>query len=224
MCREGQNEELKYSIRSILHFFPDAEVWVVGGKPGWYTGNYIKVGQGSGKMRNVMNNIQAVLNNSGINESFIYMNDDFYLIDRLISFDYFYEGTLSEKYNSYAEYNGRSTYAKQIFDTNHRLKRLGYRQPLSYELHVPFPVEKSKLAKIVQYDKLLWRSIYGNMFSVGGSFMEDVKVYTNPMMKFKDYDYKNPTSPFLSSDDTSFEMLRNDLLSHMFRDKSKYEK
>ena len=43
ICKEGVNEELKYSIRSVVESFPESNIWVVGGKPDWYTGNYIQV-------------------------------------------------------------------------------------------------------------------------------------------------------------------------------------
>ena len=222
-CRDGENEELRYSIRSVLHFFPDAEIWVIGGKPGWYIGNYIRVEQDSNKFVNVVNSIKAAIGEPGIDESFIYMNDDFYIIDKVGSFDYFYEGTLLEKYRNYTSYRATS-YTKRMLDTNNKLKKLGYRNSLSYELHVPIQVEKSKLSEVIQYERLLWRSMYGNIFAVGGTPMEDVKVYTDSRMGFKDYDYRNPTSAFISSDDSSFDMIKNNLLSDMFSVKSKNEK
>ena len=33
ICRVGENEELRYSIRSVLNSFPEANIWVIGGKP-----------------------------------------------------------------------------------------------------------------------------------------------------------------------------------------------
>lgn len=224
ICRAGENEELRYSVRSINQFFPDAKVWVVGEPPSWYDGDYIKVKQTETKYRNAFMNLGAIVNSKDIPENFILMNDDFYIIDEVESLSYFHEGPLIEKYNNYFDYYQSSAYTKKIFETNHKLKKLGYDNPLSYELHVPFPVEKSKLARVLRYDTLLWRSMYGNMFNVGGNQMEDVKVYALVKMKFKNYDYKNPTSPFLSSDDTSFEIVRRGILSKLFKKKSKYEK
>jgi hypothetical protein len=224
ICRAGENEELRYSIRSINHFFPDAKIWVVGEPPKWYDGDYIKVKQTETKYRNAFMNLGAIVNSKDIPENFILMNDDFYLIESVESFEYFQEGLLIDKYNSYFDYYQNSAYTKKIFETNYKLKKLGYPNPVSYELHVPFPVEKSKLARVLRYDTLLWRSMYGNLFNVGGTFMEDVKVYALVKMKFKNYDYKNPVSPFLSSDDGSFEIVRRGLLSKLFKTKSKYEK
>ena len=45
ICRIGENEELRYSVRSVLNSFPEAVIWVIGGKPDWYVGNYIYVDQ-----------------------------------------------------------------------------------------------------------------------------------------------------------------------------------
>ena len=49
ICKDGENEELRYSIRSVLKNTKDAVIWVVGGKPNWYIGNYIKVIQDQNK-------------------------------------------------------------------------------------------------------------------------------------------------------------------------------
>jgi len=43
ICKDGVNEELKYSIRSVVESFPETNIWVVGGKPDWYTGRDISI-------------------------------------------------------------------------------------------------------------------------------------------------------------------------------------
>jgi hypothetical protein len=43
-------------------------------------------------------------------------------------------------------------------------------------------------------------------------------------MNFKNYDYKNPHSSFLSTDDSSFEKIKKEILSKKFSKKTKYEK
>ena len=76
ICRSGDNEELRYSIRSVIRSFPKANIWVVGGKPVWYKGNYIIVEQNQDKYTNALNNIIAICNSKEISVSFIFMNDD----------------------------------------------------------------------------------------------------------------------------------------------------
>jgi hypothetical protein len=105
-----------------------------------------------------------------------------------------------------------------------KLRRLGHADPLSYELHIPFPVEKVKLAKIIKYSDILWRSIYGNIFEVGGFMISDVKVYSSSSMSFKSYDYMSGSLPFLSTNDSSFSEVEENLLKHSFNQNTIYEK
>jgi hypothetical protein len=60
ICKDGINEELRYSIRSVVESFPDSNIWVVGGKPDWYVGNYIKVDQKLTKYKNALYNLKAI--------------------------------------------------------------------------------------------------------------------------------------------------------------------
>ncbi len=83
ICKDGANEELKYSIRSVVESFPEANIWLVGGKPEWYTGNYIEVEQKDSKYKNAVKNLQIICLSQEISESFILMNDDFYIIKKI---------------------------------------------------------------------------------------------------------------------------------------------
>lgn len=224
ICRSGENEELRYSIRSVVASFPDAIIWVVGEPPSWYDGDYIKVKQSSTKYRNAYNNLGAICASSKIPNNFILMNDDFYIIKPVKEIEYFHEGLLIDKANNYFDYYQQSAYTKKLFETNHKLTRMGYKNPISYELHVPFPVEKWKLARAIKNEALLWRSMYGNIFGVGGTQIEDVKVYSSSKIKHRDFDYKKSELPFLSSDDLSFTTLKKNILGKLFKTKTKYEK
>jgi hypothetical protein len=82
ICKDGINEELKYSIRSVVESFPEATIWVVGGKPDWYTGNYIKVEQKESKYKNAVKNLETICFSEEISQSFVLMNDDFYIIKK----------------------------------------------------------------------------------------------------------------------------------------------
>lgn len=224
ICRAGENEELRYSIRSINHYYPEAKIWVVGDPPSWYDGDCIRVKQTKTKYLSAFNNLAATVSSKEISKKFIIMNDDFYIMKKPESIEYLHEGLLIEKYNDYFDYYQASSYTKKIFDTNSRLKRLGYDKALSYELHVPFPVEKWKLARVLKYENLLWRSMYGNIFEVGGKQSSDVKFYETLKMGFKNYNYKKPTSPFLSTIDSSFQEIRDNVLAKKYNKKTKYEK
>lgn len=221
LCRQGPNEELRYSIRSVIKSFPDAKILVVGEAPSWYAGDLILVKQNSAKYTNVSNSLSEIISSDLVEDNFVMMNDDFYFLADECG--YYHEGKLQDKYDMYMDINGSSSYNKKILDTLNKLKKIGYSDPLSYELHIPFPVEKEKLAKIVRHRNLLWRSIYGNIFSVGGTKMSDVKVYSGNSMAFKSYNYMSGSSPFLSTNDLSFKEVEQNFLKHSFNKKTIYE-
>lgn len=223
ICRSGENEELRYSIRSVEKHCPGSKIWVVGEPPSWYDGDYIKVKQSGTKYENAYNNMSVICSSQVIPESFILMNDDFYIVKPIKNIGYYHEGPLQEKYEKYFDAYQQSSYTQRILSTNIKLLKK-VETPLSYELHVPFPVEKWKLARSIKNDELLWRSTYGNTFEVGGEYMEDVKVYATTKMNFKSYDYKKKKSPFLSTDDKSFEDVKKNVLDKLFPSPSKYEK
>ena len=84
-------------------------------------------------------------------------------------------------------------------------------------------MEKDKLNNIIKkYPSCLWRSMYGNMHNVGGTQMEDVKVYTNPKHKARSNEITN-NSVFMSTEDQAFNMMLDKVLIKMFLNKSKYE-
>lgn len=222
LCRKGPNEELRYSIRSVLKNFPDAEILVVGEAPSWYVGKLLFIPQSSAKYENVSNSLKEIAISDLVEDNFILMNDDFYFLSN--EYGYYHEGSLRDKYESYRDISQVSSYNKKLLDTLSKLKRLGYEDPLSYELHIPFPVEKRKLAKIMKYSDILWRSIYGNIFEVGGTMISDVKVYSNRGMSFKSYDYMSGSLPFVSTNDSSFSEVEENLLKHSFNKHTIYEK
>lgn len=223
ICRDGENEELRYSIRSVLTSYPDAIIWVVGGKPSWYTGNFIEVPIRGGKYQNARRNLQVIVSSPEIPEKFILMNDDFYIMRPVINLGHYNSGPLINKIDKYYTINPKSTYLNILETTYRVLKNLGFEEPIDYELHIPMPMEKSKLARVLSY-QILWRSAYGNMFNVGGRARRDVKVYNTELTtgRLEKTDLRN--SAFLSSEDGSFHILLDKILKHKFAIPSPFEK
>jgi hypothetical protein len=225
ICKDGDNEELRYSIRSVNASFPEANIWVVGGRPGWYVGNYIKVDQTLTKYKNAFYNLKSITESSDISESFILMNDDFYIVRKIDSINTYHGGSLLEKINLYQKINSNSGYTRKLSATYKKVVSLGIEDALDYELHVPMIMEKEKLKEVLKYqDQFLWRSIYGNLFNVGGEQIEDVKVYTKGPLVLKSYNLKKEDHIYLSSADTSFDLILNSILKKQFTTKTKYEK
>lgn len=224
ICKDGENEELRYSLRSVTASFPDARVWIVGGKPPWYIGDYIFVPQQSAKYINAINNLKAICASEQISEQFILMNDDFFIIEKINSIENFHGGLLLDKINLYKKITSKSGYIIKLEQTFNKITDLGIPDALDYELHVPMIMEKKKLKAVLRHGhQLLWRSMYGNVYSIGGTEMKDVKVYTEGPLMAKSYEITSKEHKYLSSTDTSFQMLYSLILKKMFSTKSKYE-
>jgi hypothetical protein len=223
ICKSGDNEELRYSIRSVVNSFPNAKIWIVGGKPKWYVGDYIPVEQVGNKYANAIKNLQALSINPEISDTFVLMNDDFFIIKKIDKIKQFYNGLLSDKINKYIKITGSSLYIKKLMLTNNKLLKLEIKNPIDYELHIPMVMEKEKLFNIVNnYPDCLWRSMYGNLYNVGGEEMSDVKIYANK----KHIDRSNEMterSTFVSTEDNSFKIMLEKTFKVLFSTPSNYE-
>jgi hypothetical protein len=198
---------------------------VVGGKPDWYVGNYINVEQKESKYKNAVENLKTISTSDQISESFVLMNDDFYIIKKIDKIENFHGGYLLNKINLYQKLNGNSQYTRKLSGTYKKLKALGFENPLDYELHVPMIMEKEKLKIILELiDQFLWRSIYGNKFEVGGTEMQDVKVYTPAPLGLKSNTLHIDSHTYLSSADSSFNNIFNKILKDKFNKKTKFER
>ena len=223
ICRNGENEELRYSIRSAVKNLPHDKIWVVGGKPSWYTGNYIQVDQTRNKYSNARRNLKALAESDEISESFVLMNDDFYILNKIDSVPYMHAKTLDEKIRIREDLFSGNSYNKLLRETVRVVSRKVDGPILDYELHVPMVMEKKKLLQVLDFMGL-WRSTYGNLFNVGGTEMTDVKVYIESSVFYPNsYRLDNLKYDYLSSSDDSFELMKSTILEKLFYAKSNYE-
>jgi hypothetical protein len=224
ICRNGENEELRYSLRSIEFNMPHDNVWVVGGKPDWYSGNYIPVEQSGRKYENARNNLKAIVNSVEISEDFILMNDDFFVIDKIDNVPYWYTGSLKSRIKDLTDgYGPNTTYLRMLALTEKTIRKTGIQEPLDYELHTPMIMNRHKLGPIIEMPSL-WRSTYGNLYEVGGFEHEDIKVYSDFSFEKRNglpIDISNEC--FLSGSDRSFGLLYKKILKDQFQNPSKYE-
>jgi hypothetical protein len=232
ICRTGPNEELRYSIRSVAANMPHENIVVVGGKPDWYTGRFIEVvtrrsdGElSNNKYENAKNNIRQIVESPDISDDFILMNDDFYVLKPIDQLQYYHGGLLSDKIASYRRFVAWSEYTDVLARTASILEASNINDPLDYTLHVPMMFNKKKLAKILDQPIASIRTLYGNLYRVGGRKMSDVKVHpARTQYAPESFDYMNKDSVFLSTADTTFSVVKKNLLGPMFPEPSKYEK
>jgi hypothetical protein len=212
------NEEFRYSLRSVCQNMPFNRVWVFGGCPQNIVPDVrVRVEQtGRTKWDKVRNMYKMVCENKEITDDFIMFNDDFYVMqptDRLVPL---YRCSLSE-HISILEHKRPSEYSgllRRCQDT------LGG-EPLSYELHTPFIFNKEKLLRLLEDypDAHCMRTMYGNLYKIGGEQSNDVKIFDiHPQFAYQE-------SRFLSTDD-SVVNVNNDIWRWLWKTlekKCKYE-
>lgn len=222
ICRSGNNEELRYSIRSAVENFSHDNVWVVGNKPDWYVGNFVEVPDQKTKFDNIVNCIHTIADIGAISDDFVLMNDDFFFLKPLGKMPIYHGGLLRDKIDKYISLGSRR-YATLLSRTYNNLVRQGIKNPLDYDIHVPMIMNKVKLKTSIK-KAYFPRSGYGNIHGVGGELINDVKAYgpKNPLRSLNS-DPTDDNHYFLSTEDTSFNKTHQRALKNMFPKPSKYE-
>ena len=223
ICRSGPNEELRYSIRSVEKNLPHNNIWVIGQSPEWYKGSFIEVKNVNSKYPNARANLDALIRSKLITEDFILMNDDFFIMRPIEKISYFYEGTLLERAERNELLTTTGAYTQLLYNTHDKLVKMGIEEPLNYEMHIPMIMNKKKLKEVLKNKACLWRSLYGNIYEVGGTDREDVKVYVNNSSNPKSYEWRGKNFPYLSTQDSSFAEMHRMLFSKKFRNPSSIE-
>jgi hypothetical protein len=221
-CRSGDNEELRYSIRSAVKNFKHDNIWVVGYKPDWFVGNFVSVPDIGQKFDNIVNCIKEISQIEQISDDFILMNDDFFFLQPMDYLETYHGGSLLKKTNEYLSMGARK-YGTLLNRTHRSLLRLGIKDPLDYDIHVPMPMNKEKLR--LSLNKAYFpRSAYGNVNNVGGKLITDVKTYgRRSSMASRSYNFSKGNMPFISTEDSSFQDVYETILRDMFPTPTKYE-
>ena len=223
-CREGINEELRYSLRSVVKNLKHRSVWIYGGKPSCISpDHFVHVKQqGDTKWDKVRSMFRAVCLNEEISEYFILMNDDFFIMKPTDQIEPAFRCSLYEHIVTIEQSFGDkpTNYSAQLRKTVRALKSSGLTTN-SYELHIPMIMNRKKLLETMGAfpDVHATRSLYGNYVGIGGSQMDDVKIY-DKNISIDEID----VNEFLSTQDRTFECgAVADFIKKSFSKKSKFE-
>ena len=216
ICREGENEELRYSIRSVVKNANPDNIFVVGYKPDWYVGDFIKVENSStNKFENITKCYEIIRNIPKLSDDFVLMNDDFFIIKPIESVPVYNDGLLEAKIKEHVALNGANRYALALKEVKKQLLKRGIKLMLNYDIHTPMVFNKTKLQQFNQLS-LAPRSLYGNAVGIGGKTISDVKIYDEKS------DLMTLDGQFVSTTDKSFNLIKNKL-EQLFPNKTKYE-
>ncbi len=215
------NEELIYSLRSVERNFPHNKVWFAGGCPIGIKPderlNFIQVGEN--KWQKVGNMIARVCKCEEITADFWLFNDDFFVMNPVEDVPPYYHGTLEELIERVERNSGgASPYTDRLRDTIKLLEERGL-ETKNYEEHIPMLFNRKKLLDMYKAGiRGAGRSLYGNLYKIGGVERQDVKIFS------KD---KKPASnaDFLSTTDVSFSSGKvGEVIRSTFTEKSRFEK
>jgi hypothetical protein len=185
VVRPGEtNEELRYSLRSLRNV-PHRKVIIAGHVPTWVDGVVgVPVEQTGSKYQNSTNNLRAALNDPRCGPEVLLFNDDFFVLRPLPSVPLLHRGYVDD-IESYYVARGKSAYLDGLRSTRAFLHDLGFERPVSYELHVPMPIQRDAMLYALEIGissgvKVLHkRTLYGNYFNAGGGRTRDCKVLTH---------------------------------------------
>lgn len=221
LLREGKNEELIYSLRSVEENFAYRRVWFAGGKPdGLEPDEYMPIKQDApSKWENVRNMLVEICKNDEISEDFWLFNDDFFVLKPCDdSLPQFYNGTLRSWIARCERKGGRYEYTNRLWHLVSTLERNGL-PTLNYSIHTPILVNRKKALEVLEKfpDEPMFRALYGNYWKIGGENHRDCKIRV--------LDKRADTSwLFCSSQDDSFHQgLIGGQIRDMFKYKSRFE-
>lgn len=216
-----KNDELRYSLRSLeQNVDPDAEVWVVGYTPSWLQDvESVDGNPTSDKPQNVYANVRLASQIAGTPDELTIWNDDFIALSP-VQPAMAYRGSLEDHI---ASLKVKNWWWRSLDITRTWLSReQGLEQPLSYELHRPFPINRHAMAQVLEEAQKCqpsnppqWRTLYGNRWEVPAELSHDGKVYgvKTPI----------PAGPWMSTTDKSFTGSVRDLLAAQFPEPSRWE-
>jgi hypothetical protein len=220
---QKENEELRYSLRSIAANLPHGRVWIVGYKPEWVANvEYLPTIQKMTRWQNSTANLLTACIHDEMPERFVYFNDDFYVAQPIPAVPTLHRGYVADVMRHYAYTSGR--YVEGLKKTAVLLKELGYPDPLSYEVHAPMVVERRPMLDVLRLaaDRgrgivaIHKRTLYGNVYRIGGEQVDDVKVLG--------YGHSPPPGAFVSTSATSFGGKCGRWLRKLFPTPCQYER
>ena len=146
---------LRYSLRSLKNV-PHDRVFLVGDKPDWIreiihipVKDLYKKGSYKYKLINTWNKIAMSCKCRQISDNFILFNDDYYVLEKIDSFPYYYTGKI-KRYERPSNYQAAVMRSGQFFDSP---LHFASHTPIVYNkerfLSLPYPFEKGLDHKII---------------------------------------------------------------------------
>lgn len=224
--RAGQNEELRYAIRTWAKNLTFRKLCVVGGpKPVWLNPDiYIENRTHWSLMRQCYENLSLALSDDRLTPDVLILMDDVFVMHPVGTWAINYDRGSLQKQLQRAEERGTigNTYNELVRATYDELRK-NYNNPRSFEEHAPFLCNRKKMLDLfakypdeAQRSHLLWRSLYGNHYDIQSIYRPDIKLATQA-------DLVPMAADVVSTNDSSFKGRIRPILEDYFPQKSRYE-
>jgi hypothetical protein len=204
------NDELRYSLRSVAKNLPHRRVWMVGHKPAWTSDlvRHIPGDRVQGKWRAIYDNVVRACEHPDVSERFLLVDDDVYMLQPVDRMPMWHLGSLEERLAAISKRRGTDgDWQDTLRVTIDYLQGKGVEHPISYEVHAPMLFDKAVALPLLRDawetgNPVQARSVYGNLANVGGVRHPDTKVVQGRSLK---------TPDVLSTTDASLRNLRHHL-------------
>lgn len=184
------SEELRYSVRSVVKNFPHKRIVFVGGTPEYMKAdiNLIHDQIGHNKWEKSQYSLQKALEDVELTENIWLFNDDFFIMNKITNPVNYTNGTLEKRIlDLKAKHPKSSAYIRELEALCNKLRNLR-KDTMSFALHVPMLINRSKALFLLNNNRVkMFRSFYGNYYSIDCSYMKDVKVYDMETIYSTDY-------------------------------------
>lgn len=186
------NEELRYSLRSVSENLPHRKIYVAGYVPRWlHAVERIELTPLADKFANQRQSLTAAVNHPGLSDTFLLMNDDMFAVRLVPEVIPTHLGPFWERYDWLVSLGKSNDWMDAIRET-----ALWSGTEHMYECHTPLPFRKHLLRQVLADYPQNKPFAAGEVYELAGAEPGVLGV-----------DVKNvlpPTTPFLSSVDRTF--------------------
>ena len=219
VVRDGENPELRYSLRSLANV-EYGRVWIIGGSPPWTQpdGAYIPNPNTGSSYAATRSHLRLACQTEEISDPFWLWHDDYFAM-RPTTLTPRHRGSLQGMAERFARTG--TIWARGLREVAAWLEKR-YQDPICWDIHAPLLVHKAlmlealELAKTFKADSVPVYTLYGNVYGFDGVETPDPK-----MMRRSD---PFPTGDWLSSSDSTFRSVVEPVLRYTFPDPSPYER
>jgi len=178
------NDELRYSLRSLANI-PHGKVWIVGHKPTWTTGiGHLPGDRHTTKWANAFDGILRACQDPRISPTFILMDDDMMILQPVTTITPWHYCSLDQHIEQAQQGRGHGPgWITSLTNTSDYLHAHGCTNPISWEIHVPFLIDRATSAPLLEAAAHhSWpippqaRTVIANLTGRTGQWRQDVKI------------------------------------------------